>query len=151
MWFDILATFGIIVPLFFRERFPFYAPAASGVVFALGSFVDERWIPGGLIPFLTAVSVFVLFGLIRDRTQAIAGLAVGIGVAAVVTHNDPKSSIGNFLFSSAAFTIAWTIGFGARSQVPRDRAGEGASRPGRARAAGACAPRRRRRAHAHRT
>ena len=33
-------------------------------------------------------------------------------MAAVVTHNDPKSGIGNFLFSAAAFTIAWTIGFG---------------------------------------
>jgi len=111
MWFDILLTVATIVPLFFRGRFPFYAPVVSAVVFALGSFVDERWVPHGLIPFLTAIAVFVLFGLIRDRTQAIAGLVVGIGVAAVVTHNDPESGIGNFLFSAAAFTIAWGIGF----------------------------------------
>jgi hypothetical protein len=77
MWFDILATVGIIVPLFFRRRFPFYAPVASGVVFAAASFVDGRLFPHGLITTLVALTAFVCIGLVRDRTQAIAGLAFG--------------------------------------------------------------------------
>ena len=39
--------------------------------------MDERLTRHGVILFLTAIAVFVLFGLNRDRTQAIAGLASG--------------------------------------------------------------------------
>ena len=111
LWFDVLFALGTTVPLFARRRFPFGAPATVGVVFAAGSFVDDRVTPSGLVPVLTAFAVFVLFGLIRNRTQAIAGLALGIGVTAIISHNDPKGSVGNFIFTSIAFTIAWTIGF----------------------------------------
>jgi signal transduction histidine kinase len=111
VWFDVLFILGITVPLFARRRFPFGAAATVGVVFAASSFVDDRITPSGLVPVLTAFAVFVLFGLIRNRTQAIAGLALGIGVAAVISHNDPKGSVGNFIFTSIAFTIAWAIGF----------------------------------------
>jgi signal transduction histidine kinase len=111
LWFDVLFALGTTVPLFARHRFPFGAPATVGVVFAASSFVDDRITPSGLVPVLTAFAVFVLFGLIRNHTQAIAGLALGIGVSAVISHNDPKGSIGNFIFTSIAFTIAWAIGF----------------------------------------
>ena len=128
------------MPLFARRRFPFGAPATVGVVFAAGSFVDDRVTPSGLVPVLTAFAVFVLFGLLRNRTQAIAGLALGIGVAAIISHNDPKGGIGNFVFSSIAFTIAWADrlrGSGASSTRRRRRrsdspapSGRGSSRPG---------------------
>jgi signal transduction histidine kinase len=111
MWFDILATVGIIVPLFFRRRFPFYAPVASGVVFAAASFVDGRLVPHGLITTLVALTAFVCIGLVRDRTQAIAGLAFGIGVVAIVAHNDPQGGAGKFVFSSIFFAVGWAIGF----------------------------------------
>jgi signal transduction histidine kinase len=111
LWFDILATVGIIVPLFFRRRFPFYAPVASGVVFALSSFVDGRFAPYSLITTLVAVTAFVCMGLVRDRTQAIAGLAFGIGVAAIVAHNDPQGGARNFVVSSVFFAVGWGIGF----------------------------------------
>src|SRR5207244_10603794 len=74
-------------------------------------FVDGRIIPNGLITILVAIAAFVLMGIVRDRTQAVAGLAVGIGVTAIVAHNDPKGGVGNFVFTSIAFSIAWTIGF----------------------------------------
>ena len=110
-WFDILATVGIVAPLAFRRRWPFHGPIASGVVFAGASFVDGRFVPHGLIPTLVAITAFVCLGIVRDRTQAIAGLAIGIGVTAIVAHNDPKGGAGNFLFTSVVFTIAWAIGF----------------------------------------
>jgi signal transduction histidine kinase len=111
MWFDVLATVGIVLPLFFRNRFPFYAPVASGVVFVLSSFVDGRLIPHNLITILVAITDFVCLGLVRDRTQAIAGLGFGIGVVAIIAHNDPNGGAGSFVFSSIFFSISWGIGF----------------------------------------
>src|SRR5207248_116909 len=111
MWFDVLATLGIVLPLFLRRRFPFYAPVVVGVVLASSSFVDGRFVPHGLITVLVSITGFVCLGLVRDRRQAIAGLAFGIGVVAIIAHNDPRGGAGNFIFASIFFTIAWAIGF----------------------------------------
>jgi signal transduction histidine kinase len=134
MWFDILATVGIVAPLFFRQRFPFYAPVASGVVFALSSFEDGRLVPHGLILTLAAVTDFICLGLVRDRTQAITGLGFGIGVTAIVAHNDPNGGVGNFVFSSIFFSIAWGIGFAlSRKYWEAEEAKERAARAERER------------------
>ncbi len=111
LWFDLLTILGITVPLFLRRRFPFGAPVAVGVVVASSSFVDGRLVPNGLIAIVASISALVLMGMLRDRTQALAGLAFGIGVTAIVAHNDPHGSVGNFVFSSIVFAIAWTIAF----------------------------------------
>jgi signal transduction histidine kinase len=111
LWFDLLATLAFTLPFFARRRFPFGAPAAAGVAMASSSFVDNRLVPHGLIPILVAISGFVLFGLLRDRSQAVAGLALGVGVSAVIAHNDPFGGTGNFVFVSVAFSIFWTVGF----------------------------------------
>ena len=68
-------------------------------------------VPNGLIPILAAISAFILMGILRDRTQAIAGLGFGVGVDAIVAHNDPLGGAGNFIFTSIAFAVFWTIGF----------------------------------------
>jgi signal transduction histidine kinase len=112
LWFDVIAVLGMTVPLFWRRRFPFGAPLTSGLVFGVSSFVDERLTPGDVVPFLIAISVFVLFGLVRDRTQALAGLGFGIGITAIIIHNNPKGSVAGFVFTAVVLTIAWTIGFG---------------------------------------
>jgi signal transduction histidine kinase len=112
VWFDVLTVLGVTVPLFARRRWPFGAIAASGVVFAASSFVDARVTPKSVVMALVAIADFVLFGQLRDRTQAIAGLAFGIGVSAIISHNDPRGDVGNFVFMSIVFTIAWAIGFG---------------------------------------
>jgi len=110
LWFDVLAMLAITLPLFLRRRFPFGAPVAVGAAIAASSFVDGHLIPSGLITNLAAISAFVLMGMLRDRTQAIAGLAYGLGVAAIVIHNDPNAGASNFVFISLVFAIAWTIG-----------------------------------------
>jgi len=134
LWFDLLAILGITVPLLFRRRFPFGAPVAVGVVIAGGSFVDGRLVPNGLITILVGISALVLMGMLRDRTQAVAGLAFGIGVTAIVAHNDPIGSVGNFVFSSIVFSIAWTIGFlVSRTFHEADEARERAARAERER------------------
>jgi signal transduction histidine kinase len=127
LWFDVLAMLAILLPLFFRRWFPFGAPIAVGVAIAASSFVDGHLIPSGLITNLAAISAFVLMGVLRDRTQAVAGLAYGIGITAIVAHNDPKGGVGNFVFASLVFTIAWTIGFMVsrkfhEAEIARERA-----------------------------
>jgi len=111
LWFDVLAVLGMILPLFARRRFPFGAPVATAIVAAATSFVDEELIPHDAVPFLTAVATFALFGLLRDRNQAIGGLGIGIGVTAIVAHNDPSGSASGFAFVSLVFAIVWTIAF----------------------------------------
>jgi signal transduction histidine kinase len=111
LWFDVLATLAIVLPFYARRRFPFGAPVAVGVAIGASSFVDGHLIPRGLITTLAAIAAFVLMGSLRDRTQSLAGLAFGIGITAIVAHNDPNGGIGNFVFTSIVFTIAWTIGF----------------------------------------
>jgi signal transduction histidine kinase len=111
LWFDVLTILAITLPLFARRRFPFGAPVAAGVALGASSFVDERVVPDGLITILVSIAGFVLLGLVRDRTQAVAGLAFGIGVDGIVVHNDPLGAFGNFVFTGIAFSIAWTIGF----------------------------------------
>jgi signal transduction histidine kinase len=111
LWFDILAMLAISLPLFARRRFPFGAPAAVGVAIAGSSFVDGRVVPNGLITILFAIASFVFMGIVRDRSQALAGLAVGIGVSAIVAHNDPRGGVGNFVFVSIFFSIVWAVSF----------------------------------------
>ena len=110
LWFDVLAMLAITLPLLFRRRFPLGAPVAVGAAIAASSFVDGHLIPSGLITNLAAISAFVLMGMLRDRTQATAGLAYGLGVAAIVTHNDPNAGVSNFVFICLVDAIAWTIG-----------------------------------------
>ena len=78
LWFDLLAMLAILLPLFVRRRFPFGAPIAVGVAITASSFVDGHLIPRGLITTLAGISAFVLMGVLRDRTQALAGLAFGV-------------------------------------------------------------------------
>ena len=110
LWFDLLGMLAILLPLFIRRWYPFGAPIAVGVAIGLSSFVDGHLIPRGLVTTLAGIAAFVLLGTLRDRTQATAGLAFGIGVTAIVAHNDPNGGVGNFVFSSLVFAIAWTIG-----------------------------------------
>jgi signal transduction histidine kinase len=43
--------------------------------------------------------------------QSVAGLAFTIGVAAIVTNNDPTGKGGDFGWDAITFTIAWIVGF----------------------------------------
>jgi signal transduction histidine kinase len=134
LWFDILAILAITLPLLLRRRFPFGAPVAVGAALALSSFVDGRLVPNGLITVLFGIAAFVLMGMLRDRNQALAGLAFGVGVVAIVAHNDPKAGVGNFVFVSIVFSIAWLIGFlVSRTFHEAERARERAARAERER------------------
>jgi signal transduction histidine kinase len=133
-WFDLLAIVAIVSPLFLRRRYPFGAPLAVGVAVVLTTFVDSRLPPYGPVAFLAGCAAVFLIGLLRDRTQAVVGLALAIGVNVVVEVQDPHQSTGAFVAVSVLFTIIWTIAFGlGRTFRAADEARERASRAERER------------------
>jgi signal transduction histidine kinase len=134
LWLDLLTMLAMTLPLFARRRFPFGAPVTVGVAVGACSFFDGRF-PGGLIPILVSIAAVVLVGMVRNRRQAVAGLGIGIGVNALVTHNEPFAGTGSFVFTSIAFGIAWAIGFALSHKYRQaDEARERAARADRDRA-----------------
>jgi signal transduction histidine kinase len=133
LWFDVLAILATVLPLFARRRFAFGAPVTVGVVIALTSFVDRNFVHL-LVPPIAGLAAVFLVGMVRDRSQAVAGLAAGVGVVAVAAHNDPTGGAANFIFFSIVSTIVWTIGFAIGRQFQAaDEAKQRAARAERAR------------------
>jgi signal transduction histidine kinase len=134
LWFEIPALIAVVAPLFARRRFPFLAPIAVGVAVASISFYDESVVPYDIVSFLTGCAAVFLLGMLRERTQAVAGLAVAIGVEAIAVHNDPNGNLWNFIFVSIVFGVIWTIAFAlGRTSKAADEARERAVRAERER------------------
>ena len=134
LWFDELAMLAIVLPLLTRRRFPFGAPVAVGVAAASTSFIDRTVVPFDGVTFVVGCAALFLVGSLRDRRQAVAGLAVAEGVLAVVVHNAPTGGVGNFVVGTIIFTIVWGIAFGVgRKSVEADEAKERAVRAERER------------------
>jgi signal transduction histidine kinase len=134
LWFDVLAVLAIVTPLFARRRFPFGAPLTVGVAVVLTSFVDERLAPFDFIPFLAGCAAVFLIGLLRERSQALAGLVLAVGVAALVAYRDPRGNLGAFIATSIVLGFLWTIAFAmGRNFQETDEAKERAARAERER------------------
>ena len=133
-WFDALAIVAILSPLFARRRFPFGAPVAVGAVIVLTTFVDARLAPFAFVTFLAGCAAVFLMGLLRDRSLAAAGLALAVGVEALVAYKDPKGNLGAFIATTVVLAILWTIAFAlGRKFQEADEAKERASRAERER------------------
>jgi len=111
LWFDVLASVVILTPLFARRRFPVGALVATGVGIGSSTFVDDRLVTDNITWFLVGLVLCALFGMRPVRAVSVAGLAFTIGIAAVVTHNDPRGGSGDFAWNAITFAIAWTVGF----------------------------------------
>ena len=141
MWLDILLTLAIVGPLLARRRFPFGAPVAVGAGVVIASFADSSLVPFDLIAFLAGAAAVFLLAQLRDARQAVAGLAMAVGVEAIVVRNDPRGQVGQFIFVSLIVAIVWVVGFTlGRKFAEADEAKERAARAerdreGRARAA----------------
>jgi signal transduction histidine kinase len=134
LWFDVLAVLATMAPLLARRRFPVGALLAVGVAVASSSFVDGRLQPDAFVSFLVGLAVCVLFGMRPGLSVSAAGLAFVMGVAAIVTHNDPKGKIGDFVWTFVTFTIAWIVGFAVGGKFREvDEAKERAARAERER------------------
>jgi signal transduction histidine kinase len=134
LWVDVILPFIIVGPLFFRRRFPFGAPLAVGGGVVIASFADNSLVPFDLIPFLAGASAVFLLAQRRDARQAVAGLAMAVGVEAIVVHNDPRGQIGQLIFVSLLFAVVWIVGFSlGRKFAEADEARERAARAERER------------------
>jgi signal transduction histidine kinase len=106
-----------VLPLLFRRRFPFEAPAAVFVIGLAGSFWSgtlATYAGGNFFGVLTAT---FLFGMLYHRQRSTIGLAIALAAAAFVVHNDPSQSFGDYAFIAITFSVAWTAGLALGSQL----------------------------------
>jgi signal transduction histidine kinase len=127
LWLDVALIVAVVAPLLARRRFPFGAPLAVGAAVIVSSLVDNRLVPRNFIAFLCGCAAAFLVALLRDRRQAVAGLALVVGTEAIVARTDPQGGIGNFVFIALIFTVVWVVGFAlgrkfAEADEARDRA-----------------------------
>ena len=117
LWFSIPAVAALVLPLFFRRRFPFAAPTAYWLIAGALSFVD-----GVLIPFIGSLGVVglataFLLGSLRDDRQAGVGLAVVLGSIVTVVANIPGTqTTSQLVFISLRFVVAWVAGYALRQR-----------------------------------
>jgi signal transduction histidine kinase len=127
MWVDIVLVLLIVTPLLARRRFPFGAPLTVGAAVVFATFVDHSLVPFDFVIFLTGCAAVFLLAQLPDTRQAVAGLALGVGVEAIVVRNDPRGQMGQFIFVSLIFAIVWIVGFtlgrkSAEAEQARERA-----------------------------
>jgi signal transduction histidine kinase len=111
IWLDVVLVLAIMVPLLARRWFPFGAPVAVVACVVASSFLDNRLVPDNFVIFLTGCTVAFLIGLLRDRRQALAGLAILFGAQGIIVRTDPSGKIGDFFFINLIFGVAWIVGF----------------------------------------
>jgi len=127
LWFDLIAVVALAAPLYARRRFPFGAPAAVPLIIIAVSFVDAPLISDVLTPLVVGIAVNVLFAMLPERRQGVAGWALTIGAVAIVDRNDWHGSVGDFVWISMIFTLAWIVGYSLNRKfqeidVARERA-----------------------------
>jgi signal transduction histidine kinase len=111
LWFDVLAILAFTTPFLARRRYPGGTLVAIAVAIALASFVDGRLVTHPFVSFLFALALCFRWGMRPARVQSVAGLLLTVGVAALVTLNDPNGKVGDFVWDVITFTVAWVIGF----------------------------------------
>jgi signal transduction histidine kinase len=124
LWFSIPGTAIIVLPLLWRRRFPFAAPAFVWILGPALSFVDGRLIP--FTPAITAVGLAAAFllGNLRNAVQAWLGLTVVLAGAAIIVSNSPDAGPGELVFVPLFFGIGWLSGYALRERAEQAEAAE---------------------------
>lgn len=124
LWFEVVAISAVMLSLLLRQRFPFAAPAAMWLVSAAVSFVDGRLVTGQPAAFLTGLGGALLLGNLRDNLRARVGLAIVLGGAAILAHNDPTQSSDGLAFVPLLFAMCWLAGYALRERTAQTEAAE---------------------------
>jgi signal transduction histidine kinase len=114
----------VILPLLFRRRYTFGAPASVWLLAATVSFIDGRLIVFAVSASVAGLAAAFLLGNLGDAVQARVGLAVVLGGAAIIIYNDPTHSPGDFLFAPLLFAIGWLAGYALRERAAQAEAAE---------------------------
>jgi signal transduction histidine kinase len=134
LWLDVPLIVAIVAPLLARRRFPFGAPVTVVIAVVITTLLDNRLVPDNFMAFLAGAAAVFLMALLRDRRQAVAGLAIVFGAEAFVARTDPNGGIGDFVFSNIVFGVVWIVGFSlGRKFEEADEAKERAARAERER------------------
>jgi signal transduction histidine kinase len=124
LWFCIPAIAIMVLPLFFRRRYPFAAAAAYWLIAVGLSFVDGRLVTFSTTVFVLGMAASFLLGNLRDAVKARIGLAIVVGGAAVVVYNLPGHSASELVFIPLVFGISWLAGFALRERAEQAEAAE---------------------------
>jgi signal transduction histidine kinase len=104
------ASLFFVLPLLFRRRFPLVAPGVSLVAFTLCGTFD----PSGLEQIDTAalagIAVMISLGAIRDRDEAVVGLALGVTTGIYVQYRFPDTTTSDFVGAAIFYAGAWFAG-----------------------------------------
>lgn len=119
----------VVLPLLWRRRFPFAAPAAVWLFAAALSFVDPR-LPGLPVPYLAGLAAAAMLGSVRDPVKARLGLGVVLAGSAAIVFNSPAPRSSEQLYIPLIFAVAWLAGFLLRGRAEQAEAAE--ERAGRA-------------------
>ena len=125
LWFSIPAIGVLVLPLFFRRRFPFAAPATYWLLAAALTYVD-----GVLIPFVSSLGIVglataFLLGNLRDGMKGGIGLAIVTGSIVIVVHNIPGGVTNSeMIFITLRFVAAWVAGYALRERSQQADAAE---------------------------
>ena len=125
LWISVPAIGLLVLPLFFRRRFPFAAPAAYWLVAAALTYVDGLLIPFvGSLGLVGMASAFLL-GNLRDEKQAGIGLVIVLGSILIVVGGIPGAQTASQLtFIPLRFVVSWVAGYALRERSEQAEAAE---------------------------
>jgi signal transduction histidine kinase len=112
LWVAIPVEMLLTLILLARRQFPFTAPASMFLAASAVSFLDGRLVTFTLAGFLTALAGPFLLGLLPDRRQALAGLAIVLASIAIIVPQDPASHfVPDVLSTGVLFATVWLAGY----------------------------------------
>jgi signal transduction histidine kinase len=115
---------GSVLVLLARRRFPFAAPAATWLVCAALSFVDEDLIVNGAGILVAGMGAAVLLGTVRNASLSRLGLVIALASAAIVVRNGPRSTNDDLISVPVMFALGWLVGWSLRERTERTEAAE---------------------------
>jgi signal transduction histidine kinase len=123
LWFAVPAITIVVLPLLFRRRFPFGAPASVWLIAAASSFVDGRLVVFPVSVYIVGMVAAYLLGNLPDNVHAWVGLVVVLAAITIIVVNNPDRAAGDFALP-ALFTVVWLAGFALRARAARAEAAE---------------------------
>ena len=124
LWFALPAIGVLVLPLFWRRRYPFAAVAVYWVIGAAIACVDSQVVPSAESLFAIGLTTAFLLGNLRNALQAAIGLAVVVTSAVIIVERIPDHSASQLLFVPLDFAIGWVAGFALREHAERAEAAE---------------------------
>lgn len=122
--FEAAAVAVMILGLLLRRRAPFLVPAATWLISAGLSFLDDRLIVGQAAISIAGMIAAILLGNLGEERKARAGLLVVVVSAATIIFNDPTHSVGSLFFVPMLFAVGWLVGFALRERAEQTQAAE---------------------------